>query len=405
MRGAVAGQSLCFMRRHFFFDGPAGCGRRRRIVLPEKNHKQKGLDIAMNGTTLQRRGFTLIELLVVIAIIAILVALLLPAVQQAREAARKSQCKSNIKQLGVALHNYHDTHSTLPAGYYSFGTTNGAGPGWANIDPTTWDAAPGWGWGTMILPFVDQAALYSEMVIEQPIWAASNVSSIRSKLPVFLCATVSGSHDSFEVTDDVGAPVLPAGSPVVLGRSHYVVSHGQEECWGDRSGSALTADVFTDIYTGGVTTVSVNGNTSQVSDGPFCRNSAVRFRDVTDGLSNTIFMGEHSSKLSEKTWVGVIPGASTHPLITSPDNGSDSAATLTMIHIGPSGGEQDTFGNPIIHPINFPTYHVGQMFSEHAGGGHVCMGDGSVRFITETIDLFLFAAISSISEEDEVGDF
>lgn len=359
----------------------------------------------MDPQTRHRRGFTLIELLVVIAIIAILVALLLPAVQQAREAARKSQCKSNLKQLGVALHNYHDTHSALPAGYYSFGTTTGAGPGWANIDPTTWDAAPGWGWGTMILPFMDQSALYDELTIDQPIWAPQNVPSVATKLPVFLCPTVSGSHDSFVVTDDAGSPLLPGGSLVSLGRSHYVASHGQEECWSDRSGSALSAVVFTDITTGATTTVSVNGNTSKVSDGPFCRNSKVLFRDVTDGLSNTIFIGEHSSKLSEKTWVGVIPGAASHPKISSPDNGPDSAATLTMVHVGPSGGEQDAFGNPIIHPINFPTFHVGQMFSEHAGGGHVCLGDGSVRFVTENIDLFLFAAISSIGEEDQAGDF
>ena len=359
----------------------------------------------MNRQVLERRGFTLIELLVVIAIIAILVALLLPAVQQAREAARKSQCKNNLKQLGVALHNYHDTHSTLPAGYYSFGTTNGAGPGWANIDPTTWDAAPGWGWGTMVLPFIDQAALYNELAIDQPIWASANVASVRTKLSAFLCPTVSGSHDSFVVTDDAGAPITIGSGQIQLGRSHFVASHGQEECWGDRSGSALTADVFTDIFTGGTATVTVNGDTTRVSDGPFCRNSAVRFRDVTDGLSNTIFLGEHSSKLSEKTWVCVVPGASSRPLISSPDNGPDSAATLTMIHIGPSGGEQDAFGNPIIHPINFPTFHVGQMFSEHTGGGHVCLGDGSVRFVTETIDLLLFAAISSVSEEDQAGDF
>lgn len=359
----------------------------------------------MTRSKRDRQGFTLIELLVVIAIIAILIALLLPAVQQAREAARRTQCRNNLKQLGVALHNYHETHSTLPAGYYSYGTNNGTGPGWANIDPTTWDAAPGWGWGTMILPFIDQTALYSELVIDLPIWAPANVAPVRSKLSAFLCPTVSGSHESFVVTDDVGTP-LPVGSgQIELARSHYVASHGQEECWGDRSGSALTAVIFTDIYTGSTTTVQVNGNTSRVSDGPFCRNSAVRFRDVTDGLSNTIFLGEHSSKLSEKTWVGVIPGASSRPLISTPDNGPDSAATLTMIHIGPSGGEQDTFGNPIIHPINFPTLHVGQMFSEHVGGGHVCLADGSVRFITETIDLFLFAAISSIGEEDEAGDF
>src|SRR6188472_548040 len=100
-----------------------------------------------------RRGFTLIELLVVIAIIAILIALLLPAVQQAREAARRSQCKNNLKQLGLALHNYHDTSNTLPPGWIAVPTMSG----------NTNASAPCWGWGTMILPGLDQAPLYSSM--------------------------------------------------------------------------------------------------------------------------------------------------------------------------------------------------------------------------------------------------
>src|SRR5690606_19265562 len=87
----------------------------------------------------------LIELLVVIAIIAILIALLLPAVQQAREAARRSTCKNNLRQIGLALHNYHDAHDTFPPGYI-----------WASWAPE----GPGWGWPTMILPYLDQAALY-----------------------------------------------------------------------------------------------------------------------------------------------------------------------------------------------------------------------------------------------------
>ncbi|WP_417375113.1 DUF1559 domain-containing protein [Gimesia maris] len=353
---------------------------------------------------ISRPGFTLIELLVVIAIIATLIALLLPAVQQAREAARRSQCKNNLKQLGIALHNYHDTHSCFPAGYYSYGTSNGSGPAWAAIDPDTWDAAPGWTWGTMILPFMDQAVLYNALDLNRPCWDLANASAAQTKLSVFLCPTSSGGDEPFLIQDASGSPLVKGGSQLRFGRSHYVASHGQESCWGE-CGSSTTGIVFTNIYTKTTKTVTINGDASKVADGPFFRNSRTRMRDVTDGTSNTIFLGEHSSKLSDKTWVGVVPGAYTHPRFTSPENGPDAAATLALIHAGPSGGELDITGFPIVHPVNFPTYHVGQMYSEHTGGGHVCMGDGSVRFVSENIDLLLWAELSSINEGEVTGEF
>lgn len=351
-----------------------------------------------------RRGFTLIELLVVIAIIATLIALLLPAVQQAREAARRSQCKNNLKQLGIALHNYHDTHSAFPAGYFSYATSNGSGPAWANIDPQTWDAAPGWSWSAMLLPYLDQAPVYNALDINRACWDPSHAAIVQTKLPVFLCPTSSGGDEPFLVRDEPGAPLLMGGSQVRFGRSHYVASHGQESCWGE-CGASTTGVIFSNIYTKATTTVTINGDASRVADGPFFRNSRTKMRDVTDGTSNTIFLGEHSSNLSEKTWVGVVPGAFTHPQFTTPENGPDAAATLTLIHAGPSGGELDITGFPIVHPINFPTFHVGQMYSEHTGGGHVCMGDGSVRFVSENIDLLLWAELSSINEGEVIGEF
>jgi prepilin-type N-terminal cleavage/methylation domain-containing protein len=349
-------------------------------------------------------GFTLIELLVVIAIIAMLIVLLLPAVQQAREAARRTQCRNHLKQLGLALHNYHDTHRVFPAGYFSWPTSTGSGPTFAMIDPVTWDGAPGWGWGSALLPFMDQASLASQLTGALPIWHPLNTDAVRAKLTTFLCPSATGGDDEFTVRDATGNPLLINGNPVVLGRSHYVASHGQESCWGE-CGAALTGKIFTDIYSGTTTTITINGDVSKVADGPFYRNSKTRFRDVTDGTSNTVFLGEHSSKLSEKTWVGVVAGAFTHPNLNSPENGPDAAATLTLVHAGPSGGELDISGFPIVHSVNFPTLHVGQMFSEHEGGGQICLGDGSVRFISENVDLLLWAELSSIGEGEVTGEF
>src|SRR5579864_5723515 len=131
------------------------------------------------GILEMKRGFTLIELLVVIAIIAVLVALLLPAVQQAREAARRSQCKNNLKQVGLALQNYHGSRNTFPPGYVS--TFDGSGN----------DTGPGWGWGAMILPELDQAPLQNGISFTQPIEAAANATARVTTLSASLCPSDS----------------------------------------------------------------------------------------------------------------------------------------------------------------------------------------------------------------------
>lgn len=352
-----------------------------------------------------RRAFTLVELLVVIAVIGVLVGLLLPAVQQAREAARRAQCGNNLRQLGLALHNYHATFDRLPPGYVSYATRDGSGPAWAHIDPLTWDAAPGWGWGAAILSQLEQTALDEVIDDARPIWDPRNAAAVATGIPTFRCPSAAGEVDAFTVRNASGGPLSIGGRQLRLGRSHYVASHGQESCWGE-CGSAATGEIFSNIYTGATTIVQIDGDAARVADGPFYRNSDTRFADVLDGTSNTIFLGEHSSRLSDKTWVGVVPGAYTHPNFSSPENGPDAAATLTLVHAGPSGGELDITGTPIIHPVNFPTYHVGQMFADHPGGGQVTFGDGSVRFIAETVDLFLFAELSSMNEQEIIeGEF
>jgi len=256
----------------------------------------------------------------------------------------------------------------------------------------------------MLLPFLEQTPLSKQLDGIRPIWDASHAAAIETRLEVFLCPAASGDDQPFVVRDATGGPLSFGGRTVRLGRSNYVASHGQESCWGE-CGSDATGLVFTDIYTQTTQTVTIQGDASRVADGPFYRNSKTRFRDITDGTSTTIFLGEHSSRLSEKTWVGVVPGAYTHPRISSPENGPDAAATLTLVHAGPSGGELDITGFPIIHPVNFPTYHVGQMYSEHPGGGHVCLGDAQVRFISENISLLTWAELSSQDENDIPGSF
>lgn len=354
-----------------------------------------------HGRRTAATGFTLVELLVAIAIIGVLIAMLLPAVQQAREVARRMQCINHLRQLGLAHHNYEAANRVYPAGYLSRSLTS---PAPATRDPQTWDAPPGWGWGAALLAHLEQTTIDGAIDRDVPLWAAEYRTLVSTTLPVFLCPSATGASEPVIVSNEDGSPLDMGSGPIELGRSHYVASHGQESCWGE-CGATASGPVFENIYTAETKIVVHHGDASLVADGPFYRNSKTRVSDVTDGLSNTIFLGEHSSQLSEKTWVGVVPGAFTHPQFTTPENGPDAAATLVLVHAGPSGGELDITGFPIIHPVNFPTFHVGQMYSEHPGGGNICLGDGSVRFISEDIDLILFAELSSIDEGELLEEF
>lgn len=311
-----------------------------------------------------RRAFTLIELLVVIAIIGVLIGLLLPAVQKVREAANRAQCLNNLKQIGIALHNYHDSQGHFPAGYQ--GDYNHP-----SRDPVTWDGPNGWAWGTALLPYLEQENLYRQLRLDLPCWHPANATPVRTELKVFQNPAAPNSDGPMAVRDATGRLLA------MFGRSHYVANAGQDEPW---------------AYT--------IGDQSRVASGPFFRNSRIRMADVTDGLSNTVFIGEHAV-ISDKTWVGVVPGASVCPLDPHrfPFTRCDAAATLVLCHSGPAAGEID-----VIHPPNFPTCHVCQMYSPFPGGANVLMGDGHVRFIPATINLNAWAALSSISKGEVVSD-
>jgi prepilin-type N-terminal cleavage/methylation domain-containing protein/prepilin-type processing-associated H-X9-DG protein len=320
----------------------------------------------------RRAGFTLIELLVVIAIIGVLVSILLPAVQQARSAARRAQCTNNLKQLGIALHNYHEAYFMFPASYFADTRSPGR-------DATTYDGPNGFGWGAALLPYIDQAPLANRLQTDRPCWNAVNAEAVRTVIAVFRCPSDTGQPGPFNVKNGSGTTLA------TFGPSSYVASVGQEEPWG------RTVDDY-----------------SSVADGPLFRNSRTRAADVSDGLSQTVFLGEHSSVLSSKTWVGAVPGAEvcTNNPARFPLTQCDRAATLVNVHAGPSSAEIDPLtGFAPIHAPNSPLCHVCQMYSEHEGGANVVMGDGSIHFISQYIHQPTWASLSSRGKGDRVQDW
>lgn len=310
-------------------------------------------------------GFTLVELLVVIAIIGILMGLLLPAVQSARESARRTQSQSNLKQIGLAILNYESAARRLPSGYISR-------LGDPSSDPNTLDAAPGWGWGSLILPYLEQSALANAIDFKSSCWAPVNAQALQTRVPVFLNPGAIN-YDGDVAIKNASGQVLAR-----FARSHYVANAGQDEPWGY---SPPLADW------------------RKVASGPFYRNSAIRLADITDGLSTTVFIGEHTT-VSDKTWVGVVAGSQCCPADPHrfPFSACDHGATFVLCHSGPAADEPG-----IIHPPSFPTCHVCQMYAPWSGGGgHVLFGDGSVRLIQTTVNLDVWAGMSTIQGGEAV---
>ena len=322
----------------------------------------------------RKRAFTLIELLVVIAIIAVLIALLLPAVQQAREAARRSQCKNNMKQLGLALHNYHDTFTTFPIGQRESKTY------------------PNWRIG--VLPYLDQAPLYNALNFSQSFMSGCTATSgfgfaqttpgnpilKNLVLPVFKCpssaldptADVGCNFDRAQVHDYVG---ISGATPDPAARTNV--------CSQD------------------------TGYGTYCNNGLLVPNEVTRLRDATDGASNTMIVAEQSGRVGLSDFragyhggwsglAGVTAGKFLVPSFTSSDLPYGSGTTTIRQQINSKtaglGATNSYHGNTIIN-------------SFHVGGVHALLADGSVRFLSENVNFLTLTNLACKNDGLVLGEF
>ncbi|MFN5798175.1 MAG: DUF1559 domain-containing protein [Planctomyces sp.] len=304
----------------------------------------------MPARRLRRSAFTLIELLVVIAIIASLVALLLPAVQQAREAARRTQCKNNLHQLGIALHNYHDTHNVFPPGAF-----------WNNVN-----AGRTYQQGSLLthlLPFVEQANMFNQIPFNNPPAASLNVNDATMadgrlmrtvfRVPAYLCPsdTATGNFNGVSTVQN------------------YAGSKGATNAGSPTGGNPNVSPTCPDKYLG---FIMGHGQGGSRVPGPFYRNNCSdAMKNCVDGLSNTIYMGEVRPECSNHMRQGWLQS----------NNGQGMASTLYPINLN-TCNEDSTSGcnwvNSWVDEFGFR--------SRHTGGAQFLLGDGAVRFISENID-------------------
>jgi prepilin-type N-terminal cleavage/methylation domain-containing protein/prepilin-type processing-associated H-X9-DG protein len=345
-----------------------------------------------------KKAFSLIELLVVIAILATLMGLLLPAVQKARSAAARAQCANNLKQIGIALHNFESVNRAFPPSCQTNPSANGTSYGIHYGDELR-VAPPGFGWGVFLLSHLEQDNLYRQFNWSEPCWSPVNAAAVGTRVSAFLCPAATGGSDGFNVQQAVdrahGSDMTRAdGSKIFFAHSHYVTNAGVNQPWGRSTPYCYNFDL----------PEPVPGAPDDWINGPFYPNSRITVAAVTDGLANTVFIGERSSYLSNNTWVGVVPHSVVTPRLDlypwpSDNNG---ATDLVGCHSGP-----DVHDHPqvIIHPPNHPFGHTDEMWGQHeVPGCNVLFGDGSVRFIRAFIHPLTWVALSTRNGEEAIND-
>lgn len=310
-----------------------------------------------------RLAFTLIELLVVIAIIAILVALLLPAVQQAREAARRSQCRNNIKQLGLAFHNYHDVHGMFPPGGIGYKFTDGG------ISPIV---ATSFGPLALILPNLDQGTLYNNLDFTKNFCDPVNTPHMKTVLSALLCPSYAGPKSSANGQ----WYQLAARTRFEAAITNYLGVMGY-----NTSGATQTAGVAPPV----------------ANRGTFWANSDSRLRDFTDGSSNTLIYGEYRPTILADVWA------------TAWDYDSRWAPwAVGVVLEGSVGVRGMRYGPNQIFPKNAFTVNDATLLpfsSEHTGGTHMLRGDGGVAFASNNIDIGIWRALSTRAGNEVVGEW
>jgi prepilin-type N-terminal cleavage/methylation domain-containing protein len=303
-------------------------------------------------------GFTLVELLVVLAIIGVLVSLLLPAVQAAREAARRLQCRNNLKQIGLALHHYHDIVQSFP-------------PGWMARSTPDVDAGFGerWAWKVFILPQLEQTPLYDSLNVRdggQPIPLADDPRS-QTILSVFLCPSDPGEFTNISYPDPNGNFYPKSNYPGVFGRGEAILDDPKSQ------------------------------------NGIFGKNSRVRIADIRDGTSNTFAVGERDLRSRGQGLFGSLGDPFRHAAVwirAMPRPGS-IIGTTGMYGRSVTGVCTDVPGSTRV--LNGPSSRA--FGSAHAGGAFFLLADGSVRFVGESIDLVTYGRLAHKSDGEIAGDW
>lgn len=316
--------------------------------------------------TRSRYAFTLVELLVVIAIIGLLISLLLPAVQAARESARRTSCFNNLKQVGIAMQSYHDAVGRFPPSYVVSPLSNTLmGP----PDPATGDTGPGWGFLSLLLPYEEQLPLSQRLNFNQPCWSAANAAAVKTVVGEYLCpsAVDMGDPPIYNVVNAAGSTLA------TFARANYVGIAGRFSPWQQYFDPGLD-----------LATVNVGGFSV---DGVLYRNSHTRLADISDGTSHTMMVSEQTPYHSDSTWVGVVPGGVTNPSARFAFVDSDPAASQVNAHTGPTPDETP----PVIKPPCQPFAATDEVWSNHPLGANVLFCDGSVRFVTDTVDSLTWA--------------